>query len=90
MYRKNVELYVGNLDENMTEPMLYNAFSIYGPISSVKIMRHIVTHKSRGFGFVNFMNPKHAEKAKNDLNNKVILKNKIKVYMKSKFKSLNR
>ena len=51
-------------------------------------MRHIVTKESRGFGFVNFLNPNHALKAIEDCHNKIILKNKIKVYSKNKFKQL--
>jgi len=32
-------LYVGDLDEAVTEEMLYNFFIKYGPIYSVRIMR---------------------------------------------------
>lgn len=45
----------------------------------------MITKKSRGFGFVNFLHFKDQEEAIKNLHNTVILKNKIKVYSKLKF-----
>jgi len=59
-----VALYVGNLDETVTEEILYNFFSNYGKIHFVRIMRDTQTGKSRGYAFVNFENPRDAEAAK--------------------------
>ena len=88
--RRSHDIYIGNLDNNLTEQMIYNVFCAYGVISSVKIMRHYITHKSRGFGFVNFFNERNAVKAVKELNKKKILNNEIQVYLKSKYDSLER
>lgn len=87
---RGYEVYVGNLDEQVTEEMLYNFFASCGMITSVKIMRHIVTHKSRGFGFVNFARREDALYAKDKFNGKKIITNKLNVYLKDKFKSLDK
>lgn len=59
-----VALYVGNLDETVTEEILYNFFSTYGKIHFVRIMRDTQSGKSRGYAFVNFENPRDAEASK--------------------------
>jgi len=57
-------LYVGDLDENIHEEYLYDIFQKYGPLHFVRIMRDSGTGKSRGYAFVNFVNPRDAETAK--------------------------
>jgi RNA recognition motif-containing protein len=57
--QENTEIFVQDLNENVTEDILFNEFSRFGAILSVAIKKHIVTHKSRGFGFVSYKNPKH-------------------------------
>lgn len=39
--RSHPTLYIGDLDEAVTEEMLYNFFIKYGPIFSVRIMRDL-------------------------------------------------
>ena len=51
-------LYVGDLDENITEAILAEHFSKYGPIFYIRIARDPATGKSKGFGYVNFFNPR--------------------------------
>lgn len=87
---RGFEVYVGNLDPQVNEEMLYNFFGPCGVITSVKIMRHIVTRKSRGFGFVNFAKKDDAEFAQQKFDGKRIINNHIKVYLKDKFKSLDK
>ena len=53
-----VSLYVGNLDEAVHEEQLFSHFSKYGPLHSIKIVKDRNTGKSRGFGYVNFLNLK--------------------------------
>jgi polyadenylate-binding protein len=57
-------LYVGDLDDTVHEEFLYDIFSKYGPLHFVRIMRDSGTGKSRGYAFVNFVNPRDAETAK--------------------------
>ncbi|XVF19810.1 hypothetical protein REPUB_Repub11eG0142900 [Reevesia pubescens] len=59
-------LYVKNLDQNVTEETLDNKFSGFGNIISLVISRDS-DGISKGFGFVNFEKPEDAKKAKESL-----------------------
>ena len=83
------ELYVGDLDPNVTEEILFNAFSRFGQIFSLKVMRHIVTGASRGFAFINFMNVGQALRAKNQMNGEKFFGKVLRVYLKSEYDSLD-
>ena len=87
---RGFEVYVGDLDSSVTEQLLYNSFARFGMIASVKIMRHIVTHQSRGFGFITFYHQSEGERAINEMHQAKLLNQKIKVYSKSKFNSFDR
>lgn len=50
------ELYITNLEEEINEQILFNIFSPYGHITGVRIMRHLLSGKSRGFAFITFKN----------------------------------
>eukprot|EP00892_Ulva_mutabilis_P010588 jgi/Ulvmu1/7901/UM004_0133.1 len=56
-------IYVKNLDPAIDERTLHSAFSKFGQISSVKIVRDSTTNKSRGFGFVSFVKRSSGEHA---------------------------
>ena len=48
-------LFVGNLDPELDEKLLYDTFSAFGVIvNTPKIMRDPETGNSRGFGFVSY------------------------------------
>jgi cold-inducible RNA-binding protein len=64
-----VRLFVGNLPYDMTEPDLREFFSSVGPLSNVIIPVDRETGKRRGFAFVEFSDPAHAEEATRRLNN---------------------
>eukprot|EP00242_Pyramimonas_sp_CCMP2087_P018341 CAMPEP_0198200104 /NCGR_PEP_ID=MMETSP1445-20131203/3168_1 /TAXON_ID=36898 /ORGANISM="Pyramimonas sp., Strain CCMP2087" /LENGTH=240 /DNA_ID=CAMNT_0043870063 /DNA_START=189 /DNA_END=907 /DNA_ORIENTATION=- len=50
-------LFVGNLDSDVDEKLLYDAFSAFGVIvATPKIMRDPETGNSRGFGFISYDN----------------------------------
>ena len=55
------KLYVGNLDQSVTNQDLQDLFSEYGQVKQVNIM------EGKGFGFVEMSNPSEAEKAKEAL-----------------------
>lgn len=84
------ELYISNLEEEISEQILFNIFSVYGHIIGVKIMRHLLSRKSRGFAFITYKNQKSAEKALKDMNGKVIFRNKIKVFSKEKYQKIDK
>ncbi|POM62778.1 Peptidyl-prolyl cis-trans isomerase E [Phytophthora palmivora] len=47
-------LYVGGLDNQVTEQGLYTAFVPFGPIKSVQIPLDYKSQRAKGFGFVEF------------------------------------
>lgn len=52
-------LYVGDIDEQITEEALYLHFNRFGQIFSIRIMRdRYLQRRSRGFAFISFYNPK--------------------------------
>lgn len=71
---QSVNLYVKNIDEAITEANLRDEFSVYGQITSAKIMLD-EKNVSKGFGFVCFTNPDEATKAVTEMNG-FILNNK--------------
>lgn len=56
--QNQVTLYIGDLEEQISEELLYPYFSKFGPIYSLKVMRDRYLRKSRGFGFISYYNQK--------------------------------
>ncbi|KAL2229353.1 polyadenylate-binding protein 7 [Sesamum indicum] len=70
-------LYVGDLAMDVTDGMLFDAFSEFKSLASVRICRDSSTGRSLGYGYVNFISPQdaiHAIEVKNHstLNGRVI------------------
>jgi len=61
-------IYVGNLDFNVSEDELRQAFAAYGQVDTVTILKDRDTGQPRGFGFVEMANDEEAEKAINGIN----------------------
>ncbi|XP_016985974.1 polyadenylate-binding protein [Drosophila rhopaloa] len=66
-----VNLYVKNLDDTIDDDRLREAFSLYGTITSAKVMTD-EEGRSKGFGFVCFISPNEATCAVTELNGRVI------------------
>lgn len=66
-------LYVGNLNFNMTDQDLKDAFAEFGEIVSARIVKDKISGLSKGFGFVEFANSKDAQKAKDSMNGKELM-----------------
>lgn len=56
-------IFVGNLDFNVSEDELRNLFATYGQVDRVTILTDRDTGRSRGFGFVEMTNAEEGEKA---------------------------
>jgi RNA recognition motif-containing protein len=64
------KIYVGNLPRQATESELEGAFTPFGTVRSVAIIRDRMTGESRGFGFVEMDNDAEAKAAIDGLNGK--------------------
>jgi len=56
-------IFVGNLDFNVSEDELRNLFGTYGQVDRVTILTDRDTGRSRGFGFVEMTSTEDGEKA---------------------------
>lgn len=64
---KYTNLYIKDLDPDITEETLQEKFSEFGKIASLVVAKD-ENGASRGFGFVNFENPDDAKKAMEVMN----------------------
>jgi polyadenylate-binding protein len=63
-------LYVKNIDAEVTDDEFAQLFQKFGDVTSAAITRDPDTGKSRGFGFVNYIDHEHAATAVDELNDK--------------------
>ncbi|MBZ5621069.1 MAG: RNA-binding protein [Acidobacteriia bacterium] len=61
-------IFVGNLDFNVTEEAVRSLFERYGAVNSARIMTDRDTGRSRGFAFVEMENETEADQAISALN----------------------
>ena len=74
-----MNIYVGNLTEQLTEKDLREMFEVFGEVESVKIIKNRFNGRSKGFGFVEMPSNSQADKAIKALNGSVVDKRPIKV-----------
>ena len=85
-----MNIYVGNIESEITEDNLREKFEEFGEVTSVKVIKDKFTGEPRGFGFVEMDNEKNGESAiaaldGTDLNGKSLTVNKARP--RSDFKS---
>ncbi|KAG1331048.1 glycine-rich RNA-binding protein 4, mitochondrial-like [Cocos nucifera] len=66
------KLFVGGLSFYATEEALSEAFSQYGQVIEAKIIMDGASERSKGFGFVTFASQDEAQKARTEMNGKVL------------------
>ncbi len=74
-----MNIYVGNLSDNMKADSLRSMFVEFGEVESAKIIKDRFTGRSKGFGFVEMPNNSEADQAIKALNRKFIEGKNIKV-----------
>lgn len=74
-----MNIYVGNLAIETSEDTLNQAFSAFGQVKSVSIVRDGATGESRGFGFVRMEVEEEAQTAIGEMNEKELDGQVIKV-----------
>ncbi|BFZ60566.1 Protein phosphatase PP2A regulatory subunit B [Saitoella coloradoensis] len=68
---QGVNLFIKNLEDDVDDEKLRQEFSVYGSITSAKVMKDD-KEKSKGFGFVCFSSPDEATKAVTEMNSRMI------------------
>eukprot|EP00096_Caligus_rogercresseyi_P009030 TRINITY_DN2994_c0_g1_i1.p1 TRINITY_DN2994_c0_g1~~TRINITY_DN2994_c0_g1_i1.p1 ORF type:complete len:403 (+),score=114.85 TRINITY_DN2994_c0_g1_i1:94-1209(+) len=61
-------IFVGDLSPDITSESLRNAFIPFGDISDCKVVKDMLTHKSKGYGFVSFLAKGDASNAIEQMN----------------------
>jgi len=72
--QKNTNIFVGDLDPSITSEQLREAFRAYGPIYEEETFV-----KHRNYGFVKFKHRAHAEKAKREMDGKMLGNRPIRI-----------
>lgn len=74
-----MNIYVGNLTDQMTENFIREMFEVFGEVESVKIIKDRFSGQPKGFAFVDMPSNSEADKAIKALNGNVVEKKVIKV-----------
>ena len=74
-----MNIYVGNLSNDVSDEDLSTLFSEYGKVSSAKVIRDMFSQDSRGFGFVEMASQTEGQKAIEGLNTHELKGKKIVV-----------
>jgi len=74
-----MNIYVGNLAYESTEDDLREAFSAYGQVESVAVIKDKITGRSKGFGFVTMPVQEEAQKAISGLNERPLQGRNVRV-----------
>ncbi len=67
----NMNIYIANLDSEVTNDTLSGLFAPFGTVRSAEIAKDVFTGASRGFGYVDMEEDSDAEKAITALNQTV-------------------
>eukprot|EP01135_Chromosphaera_perkinsii_P007136 Nk52_evm10s710 gene=Nk52_evmTU10s710 len=65
-------IFVGGIGHDVTDFMLFSAFSKYTSMIEARVMMDVASGKPRGYGFVKFADRKEAEVALRDMNGEVL------------------
>jgi len=86
--KDDFRIFAGNLGNDVTDDSLKLAFSKYKSCSMARVVRDKRTGKSKGYGFVSFLDPHDFVRALKEMNGKYICNRPCKL-MKSRWKDRN-
>ncbi|EJU05756.1 hypothetical protein DACRYDRAFT_62409 [Dacryopinax primogenitus] len=73
-------LFIGNLDPNVDERLLYDTFSAFGILTQpAKIARDPQTSESKGYGFISYSDFESSDRAIESMNNQFLMNKAITV-----------
>lgn len=75
----NKKIYVGNLPYTITSDQLGTLFAEFGQVAEAVVITDKMSGRSKGFGFVEFMDEESAKKAIDEMNGKEIEGRKLVV-----------
>lgn len=79
-----MNMYIGNLNYDISEEELRKLFEEYGEVTTVKIIKDKETGRAKGFGFVEMPEKEQANRALSELNGREVLGRNIKVSLARK------
>ena len=82
-----MKIYVGNINQETTEPQLRESFEKFGEVTSLNLVKDNVSGKPKGFAFVEMSSSEHAEQAITKLNGEDLGGNLLKVNLAKESKS---
>ena len=74
-----MNIFIGNISQQLDEVSLQEIFGQFGLVSSVKIVKGSFTGAFRGFGFVEMFSETEGLNAIRSLNNKMVLGKRLKI-----------
>ncbi|XP_017078287.1 polyadenylate-binding protein [Drosophila eugracilis] len=83
-------LYVGDLQQDITESNLFDKFSSAGPVLSIRVCRDVMSRRSLGYAYVNFQQPADAERALDTMNFDLVRNKPIRIMWSQRDPSLRR